>query len=99
NGPDGGPLHPHSEPFHLMFQAGVSLASIALAAEDGTAVIVIRYATALDFQYTLESSPHLGDGAVWTPVGESEAGDNHLHTLTVPASDGARYFRLRRDPL
>jgi len=95
NGPAGGPLHPASERFHLLFQAGVSIASIAISTGDPG--VTIRYAAAQDFQYTLESSPVLGDGAVWTPVGAPEAGDNRLHTVAVPATGEARFFRLRRE--
>jgi len=97
HGPDGGPLHPPSGRFHLMLQAGLSIASLTFTVEDQS--VIIRYATAQDFRYTLESSPHLGAAAEWTPAGDSEAGDNHLHTLSLPASAGERYFRLRREPL
>ncbi|MCW5560196.1 MAG: hypothetical protein KIT22_20450, partial [Verrucomicrobiae bacterium] len=78
-------------------QAGVSLASIAVSSEEPG--MVIRYATALDFQYTLEASPTLGEDALWMPVGAPEAGDNHLRAVTVPASGQAQFFRLRREPL
>ncbi len=44
--------------------------------------------------YVLESSPALGDAAVWTPVGVTPSPQNGRLAVTLPMSDNARFFRL-----
>ncbi len=44
--------------------------------------------------YALESSPALGDAAVWTPVGVTPSPQNGRLAVTLPMSDNARFFRL-----
>ncbi|MBL9174880.1 MAG: hypothetical protein JNL10_15185, partial [Verrucomicrobiales bacterium] len=95
NGPDSGPLHSPSPRFFLQFQAGVTLAGIADSSEGPE----LLFAAANDFRYVLESSPVLNDSAAWAPVGDPMIGDNHLHTIAAPPVDGARFYRLRREPL
>ncbi len=43
---------------------------------------------------TLESSPALGTGAVWTPVLATPVLQNGRLSVTLPMSDAAAYFRL-----
>ncbi len=44
--------------------------------------------------YALESSPALGNAAVWTPVGVTPSPQNGRLAVTLPMSDNARFFRL-----
>ncbi len=44
--------------------------------------------------WTLESSPVLGSGAIWTPVGTTPVFQNGRYTVTLPMSDNAGYFRM-----
>mgnify|MGYP007071000882 CR=1 FL=1 len=95
NGPGGGPLHTPSPRFFLHFQSGITLAGIR-PADDG---LEVTFGAANDFRYVLEECAHLGDAAVWVPVGDPVTGDNHLHTLAVGSGSDVRFFRLRREPL
>lgn len=90
NGAGGGPIHTPSERFFLNFQAGLTLASMGRDA-DGVKVI---FATRTGVNYSLESTGQLGPEAVWRAAGETVAGDDHLHPLTLPPAGGAQYFRL-----
>ncbi len=93
HGDDGGPIHPPSAPFHIYFQAGLTLGSMTLT-EEG---IQLTYATQVGFRYQLEVTTD--PQAEWSPVAASESGNNHLKIVTVPISiDPTRFFRLRRDP-
>jgi hypothetical protein len=99
NGPAGGPIDLPSAPFSLLLQADLTLAKIALT----TNGVAITFAAASNIpdsgigpatNYQLEGSPALGPDATWLAVGEVVVGDDHLHTVTVPFSNSARFFRL-----
>jgi hypothetical protein len=99
NGPAGGPVDLPSPPFSLLLQAGLTLGSIALSTNGATST----FAAASNLpdsgvgpatNYQLEVSPTLGPRADWQPVGDAVVGDDHLHTVTVPLSGPALFFRL-----
>jgi hypothetical protein len=99
NGPNGGPVDLPSSPFYLYFQADVTLGNITLAT-NGVNVTFAAPSNLPDSgvgpatNFTLESSPSLGTGAVWQATGDVVVGDDHLHTLTVPLTSPGRFFRL-----
>jgi len=99
NGPDGGPVDTSSAPFYLWFQADFTLNAtaapgggfnITFAAPSNIPDSGVGPAT----NYTLQSSPALGASASWTRVGDVVVGDDHLHTVNVPATGTAAFFRL-----
>ena len=99
NGPKGGPVDLPSAPFSLFFQADLTLGSIVFS----TNSVAITFAAASNIpdsgvgpatNYQLEGSPKLGPGAAWQPVGDVVVGDDRLHTVMVPLSGTARFFRL-----
>lgn len=92
NGKEGAPLHPPSDVFPMYFQAGVSIAGIAL--RDGSADVV--FAALRPGNYQLESASQ--PTGPWVPSGEPVAGLDHLVTVTVPASE-SQFFRLRVEGL
>ena len=100
HGPGGGPIHTSSDRFHLNLQAGVTIAQL----EIGAAGQKITFAgpsnlpdtgVAVATTYQLESTVILGPTSAWKPVGELVVGDDHLHTVLLPAGAETGYFRLR----
>jgi len=94
NGVNGTPLHEPSELFHLLFQAGVTIAK----ADPVTAGLQLEFATAATYTYTIEAAdqPTAASGD-WMPMGDPVAGDDHLHQVVVPITGHARFFRLKRN--
>ena len=45
--------------------------------------------------FTLQETPQLGPGAVWTPVGLPVTTNGASHVVTVPATSAAQFFRLK----
>jgi hypothetical protein len=68
--------------------------SLAISSASATEVTLAWPASATG--YTLESSPALGAGAVWTAVAGAPAVDAGQFKLTVPRSGTAAYYRLRQ---
>lgn len=92
NGPGGGPLHPASDRVAMYFQAGITVADLAVQ-EDAVSV---RFAAFKGGNYHVESAVTL-DGP-WTEVGSPVAGADHLVTVSITA-DGSAYYRLRVEGL
>jgi len=99
NGPNGGPVDLPSAPFSTYYQAGLTFAGIAVDSNG----VEITFAAPSDqpdtlttppTNYTLETSPTLGADAQWQPVGSVIVGDDMLHTVTVPPTNAAAFFRL-----
>jgi len=98
NGPNGGPIQSPSAPFYLYYQADFTLniasgtngATIMFAAPSNIPDSGIGPAT----NYALESSSTVGPGAVWQQVGNVVVGDDHLHSIPMPATNSAAYYRL-----
>lgn len=44
--------------------------------------------------YQLQSSPTVATNAVWQPTGDVVVGDDHLNTITLPATANTLFFRL-----
>ncbi|HVV71963.1 MAG TPA: hypothetical protein VHI52_10760 [Verrucomicrobiae bacterium] len=98
NGIGGGPIQSPSAPFYLYFQADITIAGIQ---SDANGVNLTFAApsnlpdsgTAPATNYQIESTTGF-DPADWHPVGDIIVGDDHLHTVTLPRTGGAGYFRL-----
>ena len=99
NGPGGGPVDLPSAPFSTYYQADLTIAGISLAT-NGVNVVFAAPSNQPDdlstppTNYTLESSPSLGATAVWQSVVGVIVGDDTLHTVTVPKTNSATFFRL-----
>ena len=99
NGPGGGPIQAPSDRFYLYFQAGVTIAAIS-PATNGVNVTFAAPSnlpdsgTAPATNYQLESTPKLGPSADWQPAADLVVGDDHMHTLTLPATNSSAFFRL-----
>lgn len=102
NGPGGGPVDLPSAPFSTYYQADLTIAGIT----DATNAVNIAIATPSNqpddlstppTNYLLQSSPTLGDGANWQPVGDVIVGDDRLHIIPVPKTISAAFFRLGSD--
>jgi len=102
NGPGGGPVDQPSAPFSTYYQADLTIAGITA----GTNAVNITFAAPSNqpddlstppSNYTLEGAPALGIGTSWAPVGDVIVGDDTLHTVTVPSTNSAAFFRLRQD--
>lgn len=89
NGPGGGAIHAPSEKFYLWFQAGLTISGIAPSAGG----VDITFAAATGQTVQLETAGTFTATPDWKPVGDSIAGDDHLHVVTVPAT-GTALFRL-----
>jgi hypothetical protein len=99
NGPAGAPVDLPSAPFSTYYQAGLTFATIAV----DTNGVQITFAAPSDqpdtlttppTNYTLQTSPALGPNALWQPVGGVIVGDDTLHTVTLPPTNSAAFFRL-----
>ncbi len=102
NGSNGGPVELPSQPFYLYYQAGFTIGGIA----PGTNSVNVTFGAPSNIpdsgigpasNYQLWGSPSLGTNAVWQPVDNVVVGDDHLHTVSVPLSTPARFFRLSSD--
>jgi hypothetical protein len=100
NGPNGGPVDLPSAPFYLYYQADLTTGSIdvvtntanvSFAAPSNIPDSGVGPAT----NYQLLSSPSVGPNAVWQPAGSLVVGDDHLHTVSIPTSASALFFRLK----
>lgn len=92
NGPGGGPLHAPSAPAYFLFQAGVTIASVAVS-PDG---VRVRFGSLPDTEYRLESSAALGPGADWKVVSGPIAGTGRMiETEAMPVAGAPTFFRLR----
>lgn len=99
NGVNGGPVDLASSPFYLYYQADLTLGgaqtttngfNMTFAAPSNIPDSGVGPAT----NYILQSSPSLGTDANWQPIGATVVGDDHLHTITIPASGPAQFLRL-----
>ncbi len=104
NGPNGGPVDLPSAPFSTYYQADLTIAGLAITANSNA--VNVAFAAPSNqpddlstppTNYTLQSSPTPGVGALWTPVGDVIVGDNTLHIITVPKTNSAAFFRLGSD--
>lgn len=98
NGPGGGPIQSPSDRFYLYLQGGVTISGIAKA----TNGISLTFAapsnlpdtgTAPATNYQIESTPKLAP-TNWQPAGDVVVGDDHMHTVTLPMTNSAAFFRL-----
>ena len=102
NGPGGGPVDLPSAPFSTYYQADLTIVAISTAT-NGVNVTFAAPSNQPDdlstppTNYTLQSSPVLGPGAVWRQVGGVIVGDDTLHTVTVPKTNSTAFFRLGSD--
>jgi hypothetical protein len=99
NGPGGGPIQTPSERFYLYFQADVTIAGVS-PATNGVNLIFAAPSnlpdtgTAPATNYQLESTPTLGPSANWQPAADLVVGDDHMHVITLPMTNGSAFFRL-----
>jgi hypothetical protein len=92
NGPGGTSLHPPSELFQMYYQAGVTIASIAVEAE----TVRVGFAAFKGGRYQLESTDSL-EGP-WEAVGDVVVGKDYLESVPVSAR-ASGFFRLRVEGL
>ncbi len=101
NGPGGGPVDLPSAPFTLQYQAGPMINRITVAT-NGVNLLFAAPSLLPDdagpgkepATYTVQSSPSLGTNADWEPVGDAIAGDDLMHTVTVPVAGITQFYRL-----
>jgi hypothetical protein len=95
NGPGGGPIHVPSDLYPMYFQAGVTITSVALTA----AGCQISFPTDSNINsgvsYLVEGTADLANPASWQRVGDPILADDHFHTVTLPVTATAAFFRLR----
>jgi hypothetical protein len=99
NGPGGGPIQSPSDRFYLYFQADVTIAGINTGSNGASLTFAAPSnlpdsGTAPATNYQIESTPVLGPSANWQPTGDLVVGDDHLHTVTLPQTNRAAFFRL-----
>lgn len=92
NGAEGGPLHRESGLFRLQFQAGVTLAGFEAVGSE----VRVTFGAVSGYSYQVESSPRLGEGAAWEPVGEVVRGDDHVREVRATRTGQQMFFRLKR---
>ncbi|HTS71391.1 MAG TPA: hypothetical protein VMO17_20625, partial [Terriglobia bacterium] len=99
NGPGGSPIQSPSDRFYLYLQADVTIAGLNV----DTNGVNLTFAapsnlpdtgTAPATNYQIESTPVLGPSANWQPAADLLVGDDHLHTITLPQTNSAAFFRL-----
>jgi hypothetical protein len=102
NGAAGGPVDQASAPFYLYYQAGFTIGQIRT--ETNSVNVTFTAPSNLPdsgigpaSNYQLWGTPSLGTNAVWEPVDNVVTGDDHLHTITVPLTGAAQFFRLGSD--
>jgi len=102
NGPGGGPVDLPSTPFYLYYQADFTIGRIAV----GMNSVTVTFAAPSNIpdsgigpptNYQLWGSPVLGTNAVWRPVDNVVIGDDHLHTIALPLTGSAQFFRIGSD--
>jgi hypothetical protein len=99
NGPGGGPIQTPSDRFYLNFQADVTIAGVS-PATNGVNLIFAAPSNLPDTgsapatDYQLESTPTLGPSANWQPAADLVVGDDHMHVITLPMTNGSAFFRL-----
>jgi hypothetical protein len=102
NGPNGGPVDLPCAPFYLYYQADLTTGGINVVTNSVNVIFAcpsnipdsgVGPAT----NYELQSSPTIGPTAVWQPAGSVVAGDDHLHTITVPIIENTLFFRLKTE--
>jgi hypothetical protein len=104
NGVNGAPLNLPSEPFSIYYQADLTIAGMSM----DTNTASLTFAAASDVpdedpdapptSYTPETATSLDPDAEWESLdGYTVMGDDHLHTVSVPASNTAAFYRLRAD--
>jgi hypothetical protein len=92
NGPGGGPIHTPSALTYFNFQAGLTIADIAITADKTT----LRFATTSGVDYFVDSANSLDSQSTWSPIAGPIAGTGKLVSLDVPAPSKAQtFFRLR----
>jgi len=102
NGPGGGPVDLPSAPFSTYYQADLTIAGIHPSTNSVNVIFAAPSNQPDDLStpptnYTLESSPSLGADAVWSQVGDVIVGDDTLHSLSIPKTNSAAFFRLGSD--
>ena len=94
NGPGGTPVSLPSEPFAVYYQADITIAgfivdpdnvNLTFAAIDGSII------------YNIDRSASLGPDASWEQI-QLIYGDRRVHTVTIPKSGPANFFRIRTAP-
>jgi hypothetical protein len=99
NGPGGSPVDLPSVTFSTYYQADLTIAGIT----PGTNTVNVIFAAPSNqpddlstppSNYTLQSSPALGPGALWGQVGNVIVGDDTLHTVLVTKTNSTAFFRL-----
>ncbi|HTI69762.1 MAG TPA: hypothetical protein VMF06_07335 [Candidatus Limnocylindria bacterium] len=99
NGPNNGPIHTPSDAYALYFQAGLTIGSLSLGT-DGASLFFATPSGIPDSGlgdpkvYTVEAATTLGPTAQWAPVADPIVGDDHVHAVVIPKTDGNRFFRL-----
>jgi hypothetical protein len=102
NGPNGGPVDLPSAPFSTYYQADLTIAGIAAVTNSVNITFAAPSNQPDDLStpptnYKLLSSPTLGNGAIWSQVGDVIVGDDTLHIVSVPMTNSAGFFRLSAD--
>ena len=94
NGPGGGPMHAPSALTYFNFQAGLTIADIALAADRTT----VRFATMSGVDYFVEWANSLNPQATWSTAAGPVSGTGKLVSLDLPGpATGGTFFRLRTE--
>jgi hypothetical protein len=102
NGADGGSVDLPSVPFSTYYQAGLTIAVISIDTNGVNITFAAPSHQPDDLStppanYILQSSSAPGSSAVWQTVGGVIVGDDALHTVTLPLSGAAQFFRLGSD--
>jgi regulation of enolase protein 1 (concanavalin A-like superfamily) len=80
---------------HMVGQDVLLTTNVTLNVSQGGGGITFSWPVAAS-GFTLESSPTLGSGAVWTPVDGASQIIGSNNQVTVPATNAAMFFRLLR---
>lgn len=92
NGPGGGPIHSPSALTYFNFQAGLTIADIAISIERAT----LRFATTAGVDYFIDSTSSLDPKTVWSPIAGPIAGTGKVVSVDVPRpAESPVFFRLR----
>jgi arabinan endo-1,5-alpha-L-arabinosidase len=90
-----GRLTPHQIAVNDQFGPAALALPVNLAASNTSTGLSLSWpANAIGF--ALQSSPALGNGTAWTSAMQSSVLKNNLWQTTIPATNSAQFFRLRR---
>jgi hypothetical protein len=91
NGLSGGPIHKDSDPLSIYFQAGVTIQTIEISANQAS----LKFGATLGDTWQVEATTNIAN-SIWSPVGTAIAGDDYLHwVFDDQPIVKQRFFRVR----